>query len=316
MKDSIQLEKYIVILEEIENKSDKIITAYDEILIKRLELSPKQIDRLLQHLLAAFDNLIILEGRKKRTYKLIKPIDLFIETFKNSNDIGWFFNLAHDADPEIFKELEQYTNKDKHIYKFRNTPFEDISTLESRDIFKKLKRAVKNKEYAKIKFLGNDNIYDNLKCLKLLFMDNNWYLAFIDNDEKLRLGRISFIQNVEYASNINSYKVQSVEKQMQFLENSIQNSMTLYNIEPKITKIKALPIIARYFDEDMKIFLSTQKFIEKLPDGSIIFELKYTQSLEILPFIQKWLPDLIILEPKELKDEFIRKLENTLINYK
>jgi len=92
--------------------------------------------------------------------------------------------MAHDADPEIFKALEGYTNRNKHVYKFLNQPFEDIEELKSNGILKKLEVAVKLNEYRKIKFSGL-NAIDNLKCLKLLFIDNNWYIATSGDDEKV-----------------------------------------------------------------------------------------------------------------------------------
>ena len=144
-------------------------------------------------------------------------------------------------------------------------------------------------------------------------MDNNWYIAFVDNDEKLRFGRLSFIESVNYASRT-SFQPSTVEKQMKFLE-SVQNSMTLFSEPKKIAKIKATKNIARYFEDGMKIFLSSQKFLERQEDGSVIFTLEYTQELEILPFIQKWLPDLIILEPQELKDSYLKKLSLALSSY-
>lgn len=211
--------------------------------------------------------------------------------------------MAHDADPEIFKALEGYTNKSKHIYKFINTPFEDIEELKSNGILKKLETAVKLGEYRKIKFAGIEAI-DNLKCLKLLFIDNNWYIAISGEDEIVRLSRVSFIEDVSYATNINKFQKSSVKKQIEFIDKHIQNSFTRYDLPVKSTKIKVMPEKARYFDKGMKKFLSSQKFVEKLDDGSVVFTLKYTQSLEILPFIQKWLPYLVILEPKELKDEY------------
>ncbi len=145
-------------------------------------------------------------------------------------------------------------------------------------------------------------------------MDNNWYLAFIDDEEKLRFARISFIDKVDYASNSGSFQKVSVQKQMQFLESSVQNSLTLYGVTPHTATIKAMPNIAKYFDENMKIFLSSQKFQKKLEDGSVLFTLSYTQELEILPFIQKWMPDLIILEPKELKKAYNEKLSTAIAN--
>ena len=308
------LKKYKIILEEFNSKLDKKLTGYDDVLKDRLELSPKQIDRLLQELSDEFDNIVLLVGTKKKTYHLVKPIDIFVEAFDNSDEIGWLFNMAHDGDPEVFKELEQFTSQSKHIYKFKNTPFEDVDTLEQKDIFKKLKRAVENREYIKLKNVFSDEVYDNLKALKLLFIDNNWYLAFVDNDEKLRLARVSFVEKVDYATKINSYQLSSVQNQINFLDHDLQSAMTLYGVEPKTATLKATGFIARYFDNGMKKFLSTQKFKEKLSDGSILFTVDYTQYIEILPLIQSWMPNIIILEPQDLKDEYIKKLQESIQN--
>jgi predicted DNA-binding transcriptional regulator YafY len=96
----------------------------------------------------------------------------------------------------------------------------------------------------------------------------------------------------------------------------MQNGFTLYKNRNKkrIATIKATPIVSKYFDEGMKKFLSSQQFVKKEEDGSVIFTLEYTQSLEVLPFIQRWLPDLIIVEPKELKDEYVTKLNMSIAN--
>ena len=110
------LQKYKIILEAFNNSLDKKLTAYDEVLEDRLGLSPKQIDRLLKELSDEFDNITILNNTKRKTYHLLKPIDLFVEAFDKSDEIGWLFNMAHDGDPEVFKELEKFTNESKHIY--------------------------------------------------------------------------------------------------------------------------------------------------------------------------------------------------------
>jgi len=314
MGTSSTLQKYKIILEEFNAKQDKKLTGYDEILKDRLGLSPKQIDRLLRELSDEFDNIVILEGTKRRTYHLLRPIDLFVEAFDKSDEIGWLFNMAHDGDPEVFKELEQFTSESKHIYKFKNTPFEDISTLEEKDIFKKLKRAVENREYAKIKFRYADEEYDNLKCLKLIFIDNNWYLATVNSDDLLRLNRISFIEKVDYGSIINSFQPQSVSKQLDFLDTKLQNAMTLYDVKTKTAVLRASGFIVRYFEDGMKKFLSTQQYQEKLDDGSIIFTIEYTQDIEVLPLIQSWMPNLTILEPQELKDTYFKKLKEASFN--
>jgi len=303
------------ILEEINKRIDKTITAYDEILIDKLQLGTKQLGRLLDKVESEFDNITLLENTKKKTYKLIKPIDLFVEAFENSNDIGWFFNMAHDADPEIFKELEQFTNTQKHIYKFKNSPFEDVNSLESKLTFKRLKTAVELHEYRDIKFYHDDKIYKNLKCIKLIFMDNNWYIAYINEEEILKFGRVSFIEEVTYSKGKDGYQKNSIKKQEKMIEENLQNSMTLFDKPIQTAVIKVHKPIAKYFEKDMKKFLSSQTFKEKLNDGSIIFTLEYTQELEILPFIQRWLPDLEILEPESLKKSYQKKLQKAISIY-
>ena len=62
----------------------------------------------------------------------------------------------------------------------------------------------------------------------------------------------------------------------------------------------------------MKKFFRSQKFISETKDNGVLFSVEYTQDLEILPFIQKWLPDLEILEPQSLKDSYKIKLKKAL----
>ena len=307
-----KLKRLLYILEQFHKRSDKTLDSYDEDLIDKFGLSFKQVGRLLDEVACEFDNIEVFKIGRKKAYRLIKPIDIFLETFENSNDIGWLFNMAHDSDPKIFKELEKYTKDSKHIYLFKNNPFEDVKLLEEKEVFQKLKSAVKLREYRKVTFQGGTK--DNLKCLKLIYMQNNWYLAYIDESNRVLLARVSFIKEVEYASKVGAFQPSSVKEHLLFLKN-IQNVLTLYNKPKKIAQLKVNKSSAKYFEKGMKKFLSSQKFIEKLDDGSIIFTLEYTQPKEILPFIQSWMSDMIILEPESLKEKYIEGLDKSLNDY-
>jgi len=294
-----------IIIKEFEKRYNKTLTAYD--LKDILNKSPKQIERYIKELQSEFHNIIDIKVGRIKGYKLIDRFDIFIEVFNDTEDIDELFYLTQESNPELFKKLEYQTSKNDDIYLFQSSIFE---TIENREIFNNLKNAIKNSEYRKIKFLDNNIIYE-VKCIKLIFVDNNWYLAYVDSDDILKLGRVSFIEYVRYATK-NSYQKKLIEKYLKLLKNNIQNSLTLFDRDIKIAKIKATPNISKYFDKDMKKFLSSQNFKKKLEDGSVIFTLEYTQPLEILPFIQRWLPDLIILEPQELKDEYMKKLKSAI----
>ena len=145
-------------------------------------------------------------------------------------------------------------------------------------------------------------------------MQGNWYLAYVDDKDRVKFGRISFMEKVEYASKAESFQPTTVKKQMAFLQ-TIQNAMTLYDRPKKIATLKASGYSAKYFYDGMKPFLSSQKFVEKLDDGSVIFTVEYTQPLEVLPFIQSWLPSLSILEPADLKEKYLERLQQTINNH-
>jgi hypothetical protein len=265
-------EKYMRLVETFNSRTDNKITSYDKELQDEIGIGQKQLDRLLDELAEYFDNIIVEKNGRKKIFKLIKPIDIFIEAFDNANEIGWFFKMAHDADPEIFKELAQYTNQHEHIYKFFNTPFEDVSSFEGKITFKRLKYAVELHEYRDIKFFNDEKIYKNLKCIKLIFMDNNWYIAYVTEEDDLKLGRISFIEDVQYSKNKNTFQKSSIEKHLKFIDKSLQNSMTLYTAKKKTALIKAKPKIAKYFKKGMKKFLPSQTFKEELTDKVLLLK--------------------------------------------
>ena len=304
-------ERYNILIEEFNKCVDKNLDIYDEQLKERLQgKSPKTIQRYFEEFMNEHNSIVEVGGRRRKTYKMIEPTDLFVETLEHFDGIGWLLTEAQEKDPKIFDRLEAYTKESNKEFLFKNRPSEDTKSIEAKEIFKHLKSAVEHREYRKITFSAGV-VQDNLKCLKLIYMENNWYLAYVAYDDKVRFARISFIEKVEYASNVGKYHPSSVVEQLEFLKN-IQNSMTLYGKPKKIATLKVDQKKARYFKEGMKPILSSQKFVEKLEDGSIIFTLEYTQSMEILPLIQSWMPNLIILEPEELKEQYIKKLQKTI----
>ena len=299
---------YKIIMEAFEKNPDKTLTPYD--LKDILSKSPKQIERYIEDLQNEFHNIIEIKIGRKKAYKLIDSFDIFIEASKQDEALNDLLNLAQQMNPKLFEKLEYITIKENTPYFFKNSIFESITNI---DIFEELKRAVNRHEYRRIKFFDKDITYE-VKCIKIVFIDNNWYLAYVDSDDILKLGRISFIEKVEYATK-NSYQKSSIKKHLKSLKSKIQNSMTLFDAEFKRATLQATPNIARYFKKDMKKFFPTQKFKEELDDGSIIFTIDYTQELEILPFIQKWMPSLIIKEPKELREHYINKLKEAIKNH-
>jgi predicted DNA-binding transcriptional regulator YafY len=308
----------------------KEISKNDEPILNEFGCSSKTLGRYLDEIEQSYEHIIKIKKAKENIYSLVKVSDIFQEFINNSHDISQLFLMARDFDPEIFKELENGTllkiaKKDENTFIFKNSIMEDIKEQSQKYIFDDLKCAVEEHKYVDITYIyDTENRLQNIKCLKLIFMDNNWYLAALNKikDEKsqkqkeiVQFIRLSFIKDVNYSKDKNSFQTTDVQKYLDFLKD-VQNSLTLYGENKKIAKIKATGFISKYFDDGMKKFLSSQKFVKKEENGDVIFTLEYTQPLEILTLIQRWLPDLIILEPQELKDAYIEKLNKTLENHR
>jgi len=289
----------------------KELNAYDEFLLHKLSCTPRTLMRYFEEIETIFPSIVKIERTKPSTWRLITVNELFKELLNCSNDISYLFSIAQDFDPSIFDYMEKETlkkllKKDEELFLFKNFIMEELKEPKQKDIFNEIKRAIKDKKYIDISYIYNINVQKhNLIPLKLIFMNNNWYVAILE-DESVSFLRISFIDGLKVKKE--SYKNVYIQNHLESLAN-LQNAMTLVDQKPQKATIKASPYIAKYFEPGMKKYFPSQKFVKKESDGSIIFTIDYTQPLEILPFIQRWLPDLTIIEPTSLKNELLKKLQ-------
>lgn len=297
----------------------------DELRIKERTLRRYmgEIDKLFPYAFRIESKLI---GHGKRPVKVLRVYDKnkdIIGVLKclleYGNDLGWLISLLNENDPRLFNDLDKHEKEkvseqlkeDSDIFLFRTNPFEVLQDELSKRYLSELRNAVKNKECRNIKYkyIGEmENLID-VKCLKIVFTDGNWYLAIEDAEGNFRLLRVAFIVSLSKSSK--NYQGGILEKYKTHF-NKIQNAMSLPSEPSRMALLKASPKVAIYFMEGMKPFFPTQKFKKKLDDGSIIFSIDFTQDMEILPFIKKWLPDIEILEPKDLRETFKEQLKAAL----
>jgi predicted DNA-binding transcriptional regulator YafY len=300
--------------------TQKEISSYDEHILSEFGRDRKTFERYLNDIEMNYGHILTIKKSRKKFWRMVTVSDVFLEFVKNSDEITGLFLMAQEFDPYIFKEIEKGTlsklaKNDEDVFLFKNSIMEELQSTKLKKVFKNLKVAIANHEYRDIVYTYDERVLcENEKCLKLVFMDNNWYVVVVSQENRLLFRRLSFIDEVRYSSSKITYAKREVQPHLEFLKN-IQNAMTLYDVAPKIATIKATPNIAKYFKKEMKCFLPSQHFLKEEPDGSVLFTLEYTQELEVLPLIQKWLPDLIILEPLELKEAYMQKLKLVFENH-
>lgn len=285
----------------------------------------EDIHQLYRHIVLTEKKKKDLTDRKVTVYRVPDKEKDVSKVFKffmeNSDELGWVLQMIHENDPSFLKELK---TKDKHlieeslqedagIFMFNSTPFENFEDSSKKEIFNNLKKAVKNHEYRTIEYEKNKMVtFENMKCLKLVYMNNNWYLATEDEEKKFFWLRLSFMYKVNYADHDKiTFQKSRVDYYGDFFS-SVQNAMTLANVNFKKTTLKASPCIALYFKESMKPFFSSQEYVRTEEDGSIIFTVEYTQAMEVLPFVKQWLPDISIVEPDSLKEAFVKDMQKSI----
>lgn len=289
---------------------------------EELHVKPKAIKDYLSQIERFFgEKLITTKQGPRLTYKLASLPDALHALLAptGAEELGYLIKVLQESNPKDFEQLSREQKKalddvahaHDEIFLFRGTPFEEHPHPEHLTF---LKRAIKNREYIALTY-GNSakprRHYPAAKPLKILFMEGNWYLALINLEEKTDFVRMSFIDTVGYAKGKDTFQYADIHPHLQYLK-TFQNAMTLYGVEPQTALIEAAPSIAPYFREGMKPFLSSQHFIKEQYSGAVRFSLEYTQPLEILPFIKRWLPHLMILSPDSLRDQFAQELQDAL----
>jgi len=303
----------------------------DVTLTDELGVDERTLRRYLEEIEDNYDDLIVCDkqnkiigGRKVTVYRTIDPskdITDILSFFINNDaqGMGWLMKLIHENNPDVLKgfdddqkrTLQRQVKKDRDVVMFRTNPLENLMDTEIDKRLRVLKNAVKNHEYRNFNYTYNQlsEILEDLKCLKLIFMENNWYLASENEERQFRLLRVAFIDQIEYSKKT-SYQKSVLERYDDFFA-TMQNPMSIPFVPKQTALLKAHGRIAIYFKESMKKFLESQTFIREEDDG-IVFTVDYTQPLEVLPFIKKWLPYMEVLGPNDLRGILTEELQKYL----
>jgi len=248
-----------------------------------------------------------LYSPKKGSYKLVNLPD-FMEKLSNNDaeDLSELFEFIALFDAKMLKLFEQsepalvkkLRKEIRSIYHIKDDPIEQIH---NKELWDKLKKAVKAKRYISIAYEKDKlKAYNDIKPIKIVFARNNWYLAAINSNDsrtfEFTFFRISHIVAVTLSSGTFHEEVSALKH----LDN-LQTLFELYKTEQYKVRILVKQRAAPYFKS--KKYLKSQKIEKENDDGSLILSYQINNGMEILPIIKRWLPELIVLEPVELKNE-------------
>jgi len=306
------LSKYIFLINKLKQNPDRIFTAYDDDIKDGIGLQTKQIGRMFETIESEFEDITQKKLGKKIGYCYKSKKALLKTSLEYQGEISAVIQTIKDYDEDIVQSLEQFTTNSFDIYHTVDQPLVFLKQIENSAVFKALKNSIIKKQLINIK-LQDDKTIDNLLCIKFVYTDNNWFVAVVDSFEHISLHLITQIKKTSISNikkTINKHKLQII---MQKLIH-IQNSSTDTNKPTQTARLKALPNIASFFDKDAKKYFKSQKFIKKQNDNSVIFTIDYSSDDELLTFVQRWIPNIIVQEPLSLRQESDKRINKYIAN--
>ena len=249
---------------------------------------------------------------KKGFYKLVNLPDFLAKLTNNdAGDLSELFEFIALFDAKMLKLFEQsepalvkkLRKEIRSIYHIKDDPIEQIH---NKEIWLKLKKAVKDKRYISIAYEKDKlKAYNEIKPIKIVFARNNWYLAAINGDESHEFEFTFFRISHIVAVTLDSRTFHEDIGALKHLDN-LQTLFELYKTEQYTVTLLVQAHVAPYFKS--KKYLKSQQLVKENEDGSLILSYRINNTMEILPLIKRWLPDVVVLEPTELKDKI-----NTII---
>lgn len=231
-----------------------------------------------------------------------ETLSLMVQTFNiaQRNNILESLDIS-DSDKRIINSKIQ---KSKDSYEFITKPYEtkksDVKLL--RDI----ERAIEWKRYTTINYKQGNNLVEyEVKPYKIVFMNENFYLACENTNEEYPFSIFRVI-------NIESVQLHRKTFHINFdIAEFIKHLQTPF---PKYTKnfrehlidvvVEINPQKARFFKA--KKFLPSQKELTTKEDGTLVLSFKVTQEMEIEELVKRWIPYMKVIEPLSLREK-IRK---------
>ncbi len=257
-------------------RSERMIQKYKRYIEERFGIEFKQIERGCY----AVPNQLQLE-KLLPDKRLYEEYEKFIDILQFTN--SRFIELL-DIDPE------KLVDRNNQIYFFMESPFEEFYKS---NFLPRIKKAIEHRKVVHITYEhAHKYRYENAKPLRIVFAENNWYLAILSQesyDGGFRLLRINFITSFEETSK----RFRTPKAVNRYFEN-FQSLFTNYESDFFEVDVIVSKEVAHHFQ--VKKFLPSQKIVERLDDGSLKIRYRVNNEDEILLLAKRWLPDMKVLD--------------------
>ena len=274
-------------------------------LAQEYDVSERTIRRDFTLIRKLFGDFMSKEGECYKAYKKVLLDDVL-----NATDLMTLANIVTlfgitNRESLVSNETKTLIEHAMSVYDFRTRPFE---TVQNTDVLKKLEHAIKFHKEVKIRYQSEKALtHANFHPYRILFLNENFYLVGENHSKKhFEFRRISLIEEVTYKS-----KTFIPHSEINAFIRTIQTPWANFGQEDKTVQLRISKKVKRFFL--LKKYLPSQKVIEQFDDGDILVEYSVTNYHEVEELIIRWLPDVQIVSPRNLKKMIQRTLQRKLV---
>lgn len=179
----------------------------------------------------------------------------------------------------------------------------NVEHVKNPNIFEKLEKAIKHQNIIEFKHEEYKYPFKQIKPIKIVNFEGFWYLLTLNEKDEYRRFYINSISDVKLIN-----KTFNNEKKIIYKINKInEEAINIWyepDAKPRFIKLYLDEVAAKYFKR-----LPPFKYrILEENDNTLFIEVKITHSMEIIPFILKWIPHIKVLD-KELQQEIDERIK-------
>lgn len=302
MEKLLQHQRHNIILERLSNGETLSITD----LAKEWSIATKTVQRDFEKLQEG--NYGIIRASDGKRFTLSKQ-----HTTSKSADtaIKMLDSLSSDIGGEFYTKAQAALHK---LQRYIESPFYtriDVENISDKlDLIEDLEYAISTQKMVTFKYkrwYKPDEIktYENVKPYKIIIFDGFWYLLTQYKDHYIKF----------YLKEIVDLKI--LEKTFEYDAKVLDRMDKALDIwfDPKAEPFD----ITLLLDDDAIVYFERKpikgQYLKKNPDGTAELTVSITNKNEIFTILKKWLPQVRIIEPYPLQEEFENMLQHYLVKY-
>ena len=206
---------------------------------------------------------------------------------------------------EIMPSLKKLKMMNKESVFYSKIDIEKVDV----SIFTQIENAIRSKNKIKIQYKMDKKIIPIIiNPLKISNFEGYWYVNALDENNNYKTFHIKSIQSIEV-----------LKQKFRVKENLLKNLDKAINVWFDPTK--EIIQVELFADEFATKYLerlplsSTQKIIKNNDNTSTIY-IEITDKMEILRKLLMWIPNLVVIEPKWLKEEVDKMIDRYIEKFR